>query len=121
MFDLVHQVVKPQLNPVVSGSTLLLVVKPKKLTQAKPCLSQMSKELHQFLVGRAPRDMSLALDYNLLEMRKLSNSVEECDPINFGCLHASSQIMVAMKVQEVYDNGRDNANVVAGDGGVRQW
>ena len=65
--------------------------------------------------------MSLALDYNLSEMRKLSNSVEECVPINFGCLHASSQIMVAMKVQEVYDNERDNANVVAGDGGVRQW
>ena len=46
LFDLVHQVVKPQLNPVVSGSTLLLVVKPKKLTQAKPCLSQMSKKLY---------------------------------------------------------------------------
>ena len=106
------------MNPLTMHPTLP-VGKPKKLTQAKPCLSQMSKELHQYMAARAPQ-ISTALDYNLSEMGKLSNGVEECVPINVGCLHAFSQIVVAIKVQEVYDDVGDIANVVAGGGGVRQ-
>ena len=120
MFDLVHQGVKPQLNPpgfIPLGP--IIVVKPKKLAQAKPRLSQMSKKFHQYLAGRAPRIIS-ALDCNLPEMGKLSNSVEECVPINVGFLHASSQLLAVIKVTEVYDDVGDKVNVVAGGGGVRQ-
>ena len=70
------------------------------------------------MAARAPQ-ISTALDYNLSEMGKLSNGVEECVPINVGCLHAFSQIVVAIKVQEVYDDVGDIANIVAGGWGVR--
>ena len=89
LLDLVHHSsVKPQLNPLV-GFTQVPVVKPKKLTKAKPCFSQMSKELHQYLAGRALQIIS-ALNCNFPEMGKLSNSVEECVQINGGCLHMFS-------------------------------
>ena len=52
-------------------------------------------------------------------MGKLSDNVEECVPINVGCLHASSQLVV--EGPDVYDDVGDIANVVAGGGGVRQW
>ena len=118
LFDLVHQVVKLQLNPL--GSNLRpTVVKPKTLTQAKPCPSQMSKKLDQYRAGRAPQ-ISRTLDCNLSEMRKLSNSVEECVPINIGCLHVSSQLVVVTKALELYNDVGDIANIVAGGGGVRQ-
>ena len=79
----------------------------------------MSKKLHQYLAGRAPQIIS-ALNCNFPEMGKLSDSVEECVPINVGYLHVSSQIVVAIncKVIEVYDDVGDNATVVGG--GVRQ-
>ena len=117
MFDLVHQVVKPQLNPL-AGFIPVLVVKLKELTQAKPCLSQMSKKLYQCPVGRAPQ-ISTALDYNSSEMRKLPNSRKKCVPINGGFLHASSQLVVVSKELEVYDDVGDIANIVAGGWGVR--
>ena len=60
------------------------------------------------------------LDYNLSEMGKLSNSVEECVPINVGFLHVSSQHAVVIKALEVCVDVGDIANVVAGGGGVRQ-
>ena len=77
----------------------------------------MSKELHQYMAGVG----SFILDYNLLEMGKLSNSVEECVPINAGFLHATSQLMMVINKLEVYDDVGDIANVVAGGGGVQQW
>ena len=119
MFDLVHQGVKPRLNPPGFIPLPIVVVKPKRLIQAKPCFSQMSKELHQYMAGVG----SFILDYNLSEMGKLSNSVEECVPIYVGCLHVSSQLAVAIKVIEVYDDVGDIAKVVAGGmrgRGVRQ-
>ena len=52
-------------------------------------------------------------------MGKLSNNVEECVPINVGLLDVSSQLAVAIKNPELYDNVGDIANVVAGGWGVR--
>ena len=77
----------------------------------------MSKELHQYAAGVG----SSTLDYNLSEMGKLSDSVEECVPINVGCLHMSSQFVVIMKKIKVYDDVGDNTNIVAVGGRVRQW
>ena len=67
-----------------------------------------------------PAPANVALNNNLLQMGKLSNIVEECVPIHVGCLHVSSQLVVVTKVPEVYDDVGDNANAVAGGGGVRQ-
>ena len=61
-----------------------------------------------------------ALNCNLSEMGKLSNSVEVCVPINAGFLHATSQLMMVINKLEVYDDVGNIANVVAGGGGVRQ-
>ena len=116
MFYLVHQGVKPQLNPPGFIPLPLLVVKPKEVTKAKPCLSQMSKELHQYAAGVG----FSTLDYNLSEMGKLSNSRKKCVPINGGFLHASSQLVVIVSTEmEVYDDVGDIANIVAGGWGVR--
>ena len=46
--------------------------------------------------------------------------MEECIPINVGCLRVPSQRAVVTKVPEVYVDVGDIANVVAGGGGVRQ-
>ena len=76
----------------------------------------MSKELYEYVAGVG----SATLDYYLSEMGKLSDSVEECVPINDGYLHVSSQFAVVFKAPGVYVNVGDIANVVAGGGGVRQ-
>ena len=46
--------------------------------------------------------------------------MEECVPINVGCLHASSQLLAVIKFADLYDDVGDIVEVVAGGGGMRQ-
>ena len=103
LFDFVHQGVKLQLNP--PRFIPPPVVKPKKPAQTNPCLSQMSKKLHQYLAETwSGKFIFMALDCNVPEMGKLPNSVEECVPINIGFLHAAPQSHGVLKQAQGYDD-----------------
>ena len=124
LFDLVyHSNVELQLNP--SGSIpprtpIIITVKPKKPIQVRPFPSHMSEKLYEHLAGtESGHGISIALNNNLLQMGKLSNSAEECDPVNGTCLHAFHGFFEVPK-HTYFDNNVGNVVDVVVVGSARR-